>query len=173
MRNDDGKKKNSYWSQSLFQQMVFCNLHTSILVIGLLYCHNPYFSRWFSAILKQFLNKYVPLSHNPYFSRWFSAITNIKCISILCVMSQSLFQQMVFCNLIQYLGAWNLKKVTILILVDGFLQSYTHNKELKANKSQSLFQQMVFCNNVNHALNCFSDKSQSLFQQMVFCNLLC
>ena len=61
--------------------------------------HNPYFSRWFSAIIKMqgtellayvvtililvdgFLqlvkiNKYVNRknSHNPYFSRWFSAM---------------------------------------------------------------------------------------------------
>ena len=37
--------------------------------------HNPYFSRWFSAIyycpidIKEFIK-----GHNPYFSRWFSAI---------------------------------------------------------------------------------------------------
>ena len=60
--------------------------------------HNPYFSRWFSAIEEQYLlsqdaqvtililvdgflqylsfiiiNK-MTMSHNPYFSRWFSAI---------------------------------------------------------------------------------------------------
>ena len=36
--------------------------------------HNPYFSRWFSAMYK---NMYIVTknpSHNPYFSRWFSAI---------------------------------------------------------------------------------------------------
>ena len=37
--------------------------------------HNPYFNRWFSAILAQhdLLIEYHS-SHNPYFSRWFSAI---------------------------------------------------------------------------------------------------
>ena len=55
-------------------------------------------------------------SHNPYFNRWFSAISITKMLQD------------------------NLNKVTILILIDGFLQyclkvaySYTHNK------SQSLF----------------------------------
>ena len=39
--------------------------------------HNPYFNRWFSAILAQhdLLIEYHS-SHNPYFSRWFSAITD-------------------------------------------------------------------------------------------------
>ena len=42
---------------------------------GIKYCHNPYFSRWFSAITnKERLNMIVVNSHNPYFSRWFSAI---------------------------------------------------------------------------------------------------
>ena len=36
--------------------------------------HNPYFSRWFSAILQDFNCKDNEISHNPYFSRWFSAI---------------------------------------------------------------------------------------------------
>ena len=84
--------------------------------------HNPYFSRWFSAIninienwarLKAvtililvdgflqsdkkttFAHEYV--RHNPYFSRWFSAIILI-------------------------IGGIREILVTILILVDGFLQ---------------------------------------------------
>ena len=37
--------------------------------------HNPYFNRWFSAILtKVRLQTEVVKSHNPYFNRWFSAI---------------------------------------------------------------------------------------------------
>ena len=61
-------------------------------------CHNPYFSRWFSAILfKNALNK-RNIRHNPYFSRWFSAI-----------------QKLADANFTEF-------KVTILILVDGFLQ---------------------------------------------------
>ena len=54
--------------------MVFCNpsRYTWSLIKG--EGHNPYFNRWFSAIMF-----FVPLffhgnSHNPYFNRWFSAI---------------------------------------------------------------------------------------------------
>ena len=36
--------------------------------------HNPYFSRWFSAIKKTIVAFNWDKSHNPYFSRWFSAI---------------------------------------------------------------------------------------------------
>ena len=36
--------------------------------------HNPYFSRWFSAITNRFAMLVQSISHNPYFSRWFSAI---------------------------------------------------------------------------------------------------
>ena len=36
--------------------------------------HNPYFSRWFSAIKQRTKNKKHGKCHNPYFSRWFSAI---------------------------------------------------------------------------------------------------
>ena len=38
--------------------------------------HNPYFSRWFSAIKygEQTSLQTTSESHNPYFSRWFSAI---------------------------------------------------------------------------------------------------
>ena len=36
--------------------------------------HNPYFNRWFSAILKMDVVDYIDNSHNPYFNRWFSAI---------------------------------------------------------------------------------------------------
>ena len=40
----------------------------------LIFCHNPYFNRWFSAITKVRLQTEVVKSHNPYFNRWFSAI---------------------------------------------------------------------------------------------------
>ena len=36
--------------------------------------HNPYFSRWFSAITLANATSDNTNSHNPYFSRWFSAI---------------------------------------------------------------------------------------------------
>ena len=62
-------------------------------------CHNPYFNRWFSAIEKIIKHmEYLKDSHNPYFNRWFSAI-------------------------ISYSYTHNKElKVTILILIDGFLQ---------------------------------------------------
>ena len=36
--------------------------------------HNPYFNRWFSAIIKPVVNGKPWGGHNPYFNRWFSAI---------------------------------------------------------------------------------------------------
>ena len=60
--------------------------------------HNPYFNRWISAIpFIPFFPK-ISTSHNPYFSRWFSAIKEGRVVDII------------------------LSGVTILILVDGFLQ---------------------------------------------------
>ena len=55
-------------------------------------CHNPYFSRWFSAMrLNMNCPKYVKNGHNPYFSRWFSAIiVNVNGLFELLT-SQSLF----------------------------------------------------------------------------------
>ena len=61
--------------------------------------------------------------------------------------SQSLFQQMVFCN-----------------KEDGIIKTYN------LLESQSLFQQMVFCNMEKEYFLQQLVKSQSLFQQMVFCN---
>ena len=53
--------------------------------------HNPYFSRWFSAIIDEMLENAVELGHNPYFSRWFSAMIEDFKLSDLKVKSQSLF----------------------------------------------------------------------------------
>ena len=39
--------------------------------------HNPYFNRWFSAILKNFKPYWAKECHNPYFNRWFSAIFSL------------------------------------------------------------------------------------------------
>ena len=125
--------------------MVFCNKKEENGLTKVK-CHNPYFSRWFSAISLQdfnckdnevsqslfqqmvFCNKNCltlqdfNCSHNPYFSRWFSAITRPERKELYSI-------------------------VTILILVDGFLQFEVFNKRVKAcEQSQSLFQQMVFCN---------------------------
>ena len=54
-------------------------------------------------------------SHNPYFNRWFSAISNG----------------------IPFIEIFN--KVTILILIDGFLQSRRGVFNVKRRLSQSLF----------------------------------
>ena len=60
--------------------------------------HNPYFNRWFSAISKTGEDVVNCSCHNPYFNRWFSAILDLA-------------------N-----SADKFTTVTILILIDGFLQ---------------------------------------------------
>ena len=62
-------------------------LHLRSLSVG----HNPYFSRWFSAIERRELNNIRKGCHNPYFSRWFSAITDTLGQERELFMSQSLF----------------------------------------------------------------------------------
>ena len=95
--------------------MVFCNIQKKhintfvytvtilILVDGFLqYCpplphfyllrHNPYFSRWFSAMQVMRILTVAYISHNPYFSRWFSAMNRESItLSESDVLSQSLF----------------------------------------------------------------------------------
>ena len=61
-------------------------------------CHNPYFNRWFSAITIKMGRKTHIKSHNPYFNRWFSAIRWLPSND-----------EVIY-------------RVTILILIDGFLQ---------------------------------------------------
>ena len=78
--------------------MVFCNIKNRNKQVCYA-CHNPYFSRWFSAIKVLSDLECEKESHNPYFSRWFSAMLNSALKDI------------------------NNYMVTILILVDGFLQS--------------------------------------------------
>ena len=96
--------------------MVFCNKNTGVYT-RCYACHNPYFNRWFSAItILSSTKTNDKRSHNPYFNRWFSAIEEIQ---------EDISQAIT---------------VTILILIDGFLQSTAqalYNKNLK--KSQSLF----------------------------------
>ena len=57
----------------------------------ILYSHNPYFSRWFSAIMLEASVLHWIIGHNPYFSRWFSAIILSILRTKLLQMSQSLF----------------------------------------------------------------------------------
>ena len=54
--------------------------------------HNPYFNRWFSAIVNFTVEKETPaISHNPYFNRWFSAMDLSFIIENKHNKSQSLF----------------------------------------------------------------------------------
>ena len=71
--------------------MVFCNKNTLLLKKNRGYCHNPYFSRWFSAISQLYFMERPKKSHNPYFSRWFSAIQEVLDDKSKAEESQSLF----------------------------------------------------------------------------------
>ena len=77
--------------------------------------------------------------HNPYFSRWFSAILEkitieeYGCDVTILILVDG-FLQSLMCK-IKIL----IFKVTILILVDGFLQSTAHISIIDEAKSQSLF----------------------------------
>ena len=78
-----------------FLQYMYVGVNTP-LGIG----HNPYFNRWFSAIKHYNLHQLKADCHNPYFNRWFSAI-------------------------FYKLSIKEIVAVTILILIDGFLQFKT------------------------------------------------
>ena len=78
--------------------MVFCNRFNISRRSFIKKGHNPYFNRWFSAIDSYMELKRWEKSHNPYFNRWFSAIS------------------------IAVYDTDVLGEVTILILIDGFLQ---------------------------------------------------
>ena len=56
-----------------------------------LYGHNPYFNRWFSAIVKLIIIMTIIICHNPYFNRWFSAIEFEEELKGQTGVSQSLF----------------------------------------------------------------------------------
>ena len=56
----------------------FFAIHLSKIIIIMKKSHNPYFNRWFSAIVKNMIYHIQNSSHNPYFNRWFSAIDNTK-----------------------------------------------------------------------------------------------
>ena len=59
---------------------------------SLIICHNPYFNRWFSAIIKEIeKDGFTTNSHNPYFNRWFSAMCKKELEIQKVSKSQSLF----------------------------------------------------------------------------------
>ena len=53
--------------------------------------HNPYFNRWFSAIVVLLSFRQSIDGHNPYFNRWFSAIEQYLLSQDAQRASQSLF----------------------------------------------------------------------------------
>ena len=76
----------------------FLQFLKQLKVIAMCKSHNPYFNRWFSAMCLFVLLIAGVICHNPYFNRWFSAIIGKEVIDE------------------------NFNCVTILILIDGFLQ---------------------------------------------------
>ena len=167
----EDKKELKKKSQSLFQQMVFCNRKSKSDAI-IVYESQSLFQQMVFCNIDERLYLY----HKDG--------------------SQSLFQQMVFCNECMERMEYFIWFVTILILVDGFLQqqvlfvlrqtmqchnlyfsrwfsaiTVTRKEDKDIKTSQSLFQQMVFCNIMKVKMMVYKQVSQSLFQQMVFCNL--
>ena len=95
-------------------------------VSAILASHNPYFNRWFSAMISVGILYFLTMkSHNPYFNRWFSAIIEVitetekaQRVTILILID----------GFLQYVNNYELDTedvVTILILIDGFLQLRT------------------------------------------------
>ena len=102
--------------------MVFCNIMKEFLT-EFKNCHNPYFNRWFSAMWFYgiFISEFR-VGHNPYFNRWFSAI--ILVILILKT-GQDVTILILIDGFLQYVCVFTVLEfleVTILILIDGFLQ---------------------------------------------------
>ena len=102
--------------------MVFCNEHWGFSIVPRLKSHNPYFNRWFSAIPSHGFLKNPYHSHNPYFNRWFSAIMNMfkdlnnGSIVTILILIDGFLQYIVALETEDFIS------VTILILIDGFLQ---------------------------------------------------
>ena len=87
------------------------------------YCHNPYFNRWFSAMNIKINGKEVNMSHNPYFNRWFSAIGKADIQKVFIKKSHNpYFNRWFSAIFLRIIEVIKWKVVTILILIDGFLQ---------------------------------------------------
>ena len=83
--------------------------------------HNPYFNRWFSAIKQEVMQKEDKTSHNPYFNRWFSAI-QYHLLKTDEYISHNPYFNRWFSAIWLIIIYLRLLFVTILILIDGFLQ---------------------------------------------------
>ena len=136
-------------SQSLFQQMVFCNILIIILKQSREKVTILILVDGFLQYSGDYINGVNTVSHNPYFSRWFSAILSNPTVKSKFIKSQSLFQQMVFCNNKSY-DLLSTKEYCHNPYFSRWFSAIPlkklHMEEM--NKSQSLFQQMVFCNNM-------------------------
>ena len=106
--------------------MVFCNIYVGFLKIAII-CHNPYFNRWFSAMMPVIVYKLMQdKGHNPYFNRWFSAIHWNNIVIIGQISHNPYFNRWFSAIKINYQILLQ-HMVTILILIDGFLQSTYYN----------------------------------------------
>ena len=92
------------------------------MIIKIKNCHNPYFNRWFSAICYacSINNRHIE-SHNPYFNRWFSAILYNCPVGFIPPSHNPYFNRW-FSAIYRRRSKDNCQRVTILILIDGFLQ---------------------------------------------------
>ena len=77
--------------------MVFCNRRFYKVLCAINWCHNPYFNRWFSAILIELIKDYgvevtILILIDGFLQSWVNFVSTVNDV------------------------------VTILILIDGFLQ---------------------------------------------------
>ena len=101
--------------------MVFCN---GTINLGNLNIMNVTILILVDGFLQCFINKEnikKCISHNPYFSRWFSAIKS-KCDKNDKIFVTILILVDGFLQFQSFIGFPDCRRVTILILVDGFLQ---------------------------------------------------
>ena len=117
------KLKHQWKSHNPYFNRWFSAIKTELDIVAIEKSHNPYFNRWFSAIQIPFFYIFVEISHNPYFNRWFSAIKKTE---------YGVYEPLERHN--PYFNRWfsaiksskwkkdRIKSVTILILIDGFLQ---------------------------------------------------
>ena len=145
------------WFSAICSKKGYCNMKKDvtilILIDGFLQCnpivrgsntidcHNPYFNRWFSAILSiKELNLIHHLSHNPYFNRWFSAISFRLQNNYHRVSHNPYFNRWFSAMNQPFSTPVGIIEVTILILIDGFLQYEQMLEFARAGElSQSLF----------------------------------
>ena len=103
--------------------MVFCNLLFVLQIRGLIKSHNPYFNRWFSAIIIRSFHKIIIrivtilILIDGFLQYYISNMENkfLNIVTILILIDG--FLQCI-ASVLRLAASW----VTILILIDGFLQ---------------------------------------------------